>query len=240
MDETAEEWAEVEAWVEEHSQDLLEANLVYLWTAGALGVTALLELFVYKWQVTVDGTDADGETETREYIYNYDYTMRAAEYTDTMYNRQAGQILAYGNLAIYGSAMITQLLSMLGIAVAVNGMVWWYGVAMGTGIVTLIASYYFMAGMQKGWAFCNETYDDPSDVDSTDATECAAWNTYIAILEANAKGMVEKETATMIALGAYMENWMLAQWWALPEEERYEMWLEKKDDEHDKMFAKLH
>lgn len=55
----------------------------------------------------------------------------------------------------------------------------------------------------------------------------------------NMKRMVAQDTAVTLALGHYMENWMIAQWWAMPEEERYEMWLEKKDD-HEEMFAKLH
>lgn len=240
MDENAEEWAEVEAWVEEHSQDLMEANIAYLWTAGAIGITALLELFVYKYAVTVDGTDEDGEDEDQIYAFSSDYTMRNAEYTDGTPNLQASQIAAWGHLAIFGTAMITQLLSMLGIAVSVNQMVWWWGVGMGTLIVSLVSSYIWISAMADGWSQCASTYEDTEDIDSADATECAAWYSYIGVMEQNLATLTATETATAIALWTYMENWMLAQWWAMPEEERYEMWLEHKDMEDDKMFAKLH
>lgn len=49
MDHDAEEWAELEAWMETKKQDLLTANIAMWWAAAAPGITALLELFVYKW-----------------------------------------------------------------------------------------------------------------------------------------------------------------------------------------------
>lgn len=151
MDENAEEWAEVEAWVEENSSDLMEAQLAYLWVSGAIGVTALLELFVYKWAIIIDGVDADGDAEDWVYAMSSDYGMRNAEYVDTMYNMQAEAILAYGSLAIMGTAMITQLLSILGMAVGINQMVWWYGVAMGGSIVHALAGLIWMRAINMGW-----------------------------------------------------------------------------------------
>jgi len=240
MDENAEEWAETEAWVEEHSQDLFEANLAYLLTSGGIALTAALELFMYKFAVTIDGTDEDGEDEDWIYYFSSDYQMRNAEYEESMPNKTAATILAWGSLAIFGAAHITQLLSMLGMAVSINGMVWWWGVGMGSMIVSAISAYIWLSAMQTGWAQCNAAYDDTEDVDSDDATECSSWASFNAVMENNLMYATAGETATALTLWSYYENWMVAQWWAMPEEERYEMWLEHKDAEDDKMFAKMH
>jgi len=240
MDENAEDWAETEAWVEEHSQDLFEANLAYLLTSGGIALTSALELFMYKFAVTIDGVDEDGDAEDWTYYFSYDYTMRNAEYEESMPNKTASTILAWGALAIFGAAHITQLLSMLGMAVSINGMVWWWGVGMGSMIVSAIASYIWLSAMHTGWGVCNAAYEDTEDVDSDDATECGAWASYNAVMEYNLMYATAGETATALTLWSYMENWMIAQWWAMPEEERYEMWLEHKDAEDDKMFAKMH
>ena len=48
-DHDAEEWAEVEGWMESNKDALMEANIAMWWAVAAPGVTALLELFVYKW-----------------------------------------------------------------------------------------------------------------------------------------------------------------------------------------------
>lgn len=77
--------------------------------------------------------------------------MRNAEYIDTMYNMQAEAVLAYGSLAIMGTAMITQLLSILGMAVGINQMVWWYGVMLGGSIVHGIAGLIWMRAINMGW-----------------------------------------------------------------------------------------
>jgi len=62
-------------------------------------------------------------------------------------------------------------------------------------------------------------------------------------MDTNMKLLMAEDTALAIVIGTYMEDWLLAQWWAMPEAERYAMWEEKHDDKDDKMyklFAKAH
>lgn len=42
------------------------------------------------------------------------------------------------------------------------------------------------------------------------------------------------EAGAMLTLGAYAEDWMLAQWWAMDEEERMAVWEEKHGDKEGK------
>ena len=51
----------------------------------------------------------------------------------------SAMLLNFGDLAILGTAFLTQLLAWLGIASGVNGMVWWYGVGMALPALHLVA-----------------------------------------------------------------------------------------------------
>jgi len=177
-------------------------------------------------------------------MYYTDYDMVIADYTETMWNMLGSQVKTYGALVIFGVAMITQLLSIFGIANSLNLMVWTYGVGMGGMLVSAVASMIWMWGIKLGWTACRETYaDDTANSDADEVAECAAWSAYTDLMESNMKVLMAEDTAFAITVGTYMEDWLLAQWWAMPEEERYAMWEEKKDDKHDKMyklFAKAH
>jgi len=172
--------------------------------------------------------------------------MVSDDYTETMWNMLGMQVKTYGALVIFGTAMITQLLSIFGIAPGINLMVWTYLVGMGGGLVSAAASLIWAWGMHLGWKQCRTTYADPTSVTSAaDETECEAWSTYNAYMLANLGVLTAEGTALSIVIGTYMEDWLLAQWWAMPEEERYAMWEEKmdekdKDDKMYKLFAKAH
>ena len=167
------------------------------------------------------------------------------EYADTTWNLLGSQVKTYGALVIFGTAMITQLLSIFGIAVPINLMVWEYGVGMAGMLVSAIASMIWMWGMHLGWSTCRTVYEDPGNSDTDETNECDAWASYTNTMMNNTKLLMAEDTAFALVVGHYMENWLLAQWWALPEEERYAMWEEKmdekdKDDKMYKLFAKAH
>jgi len=101
------------------------------------------------------------------------------EYTDTTWNMLGSQIKTWGALVIFGVTMITQLLSIFGIAPAVNLMMWEYLVGMGGMVVSLAAMLVWAWGIHLGWAQCRATYETPSSVDSDEETECSDWNGYV-------------------------------------------------------------
>ena len=68
-----------------------------------------------------------------------DYSKYWAIPDSTNWATTAAMILNFGDLAILGTAFLTQLLAWLGIAVGVNGMVWWYGVGMALPILHFVA-----------------------------------------------------------------------------------------------------
>jgi len=165
------------------------------------------------------------------------------EYADRTWNMLGSQIKTWGAAVIFGVTMITQLLSIFGIAPAVNLMMWEYLVGYGGMVVSLAAMLVWAWGIHLGWASCRTAYETPDDLDSDEVTECTAWNSYVGYMDANMKLLMAEDTALAIVIGTYMEDWLLAQWWAMPEEERYAMWEEKHDDMDDKMyklFAKAH
>lgn len=57
----------------------------------------------------------------------------------TNFNTLSAMLLNFGDLAILGTAFLTQLLAWLGIATGINGMVWWYGVGMALPGLHLVA-----------------------------------------------------------------------------------------------------
>lgn len=237
MTEVDADWAETEAWVEENSGELFNAQLAFLLTSGLVAAQAGLELFRYKWAIECDGTDADGDAEDQVCYFSTDYTLRNAEYIDTMYWMQGDQIKTWGTFLIMGTAHVFQILSMLGMMTSLNLMVWGWGVGVGGMVVHALVAYYWLSGMNAGWAACTTAYETPDDTDSDEVTECTWMSAYFEIIEAEMMKAMAKDTAITLTLGEYYEMWVIAQWWAMPEEERYAMWLEKKDD--DEMFAKL-
>lgn len=137
----------------------------------------------------------------------------------------------YGMLAIFGLATVTQALSMAGIAVSVNMMVWHWVVMKGGMILSLIVGIMYFVGAQGAWTLLEE---DAEATDSVNALGLYAGPMIKAMKYDSMVATAEGTAATM----TLMENgvmWILAQWWALPEEERMEMMEEKEKGE--KMFA---
>ena len=74
-------------------------------------------------------------------VYKFRYTdsksFDKAVITDgTNFNQLADDVLRYGSIAICGTAALTQLASLAGIAVDINLMVWNYGIFMGMPALT--------------------------------------------------------------------------------------------------------
>ena len=84
-------------------------NVVYLLVATAFVTEACLHMFRY--------TTKDGH-----------WSKFLADSSVTDWFKIGDQIQYYGNLALYGMALITSLLALFGIAPSINVMVWYFGV----------------------------------------------------------------------------------------------------------------
>lgn len=217
---------------DEMKSEMLWANVAFLLVALGAAVSAALDLFVYKWTVVIDGTDKDGAAEDWVYYFSAEYTLLKEEEVTIAYWRLGWMIARYGMLAIFGLATVTQALSMAGIAVSLNMMVWHWGVMKGGMILGMVVGIMYFVGAQGAWTILEEDADEADEV-------VDSWGAYAVIMLAGMKwdtmvSMAENTAATM----TLMENgpmWMMAQWEALPEEERMEM--EKEKEKGEKMFA---
>ena len=251
-DDLAEEWAEVEAWMEESSGDLFNAQLTFLLASGVMFTKALIDNFLYYHAADCTYNEVDSSTAEvacdsiwsayLEGVNDYSQTLVGADWIDEdeiTGNLEMGVLIRdWARFLIFGAAFVFQIMSMLGMMTGLNLMVWHYGVGLGGMIAHAIVAYFFITSAGYAWKDAAEVYEDTEDVDVTDALvngifwiQTGAAN--IAIMKTMAV-----DTALTLTLVPQMEMWTLAQWWALPEEERYAMWLEHRDD--DEMFAKLH
>jgi len=81
----------------------------------------------------------------------------------TNFNTLSAMLLNFGDLAILGTAFLTQLLAWLGIASGVNGLVWMFGVGMAMPALHFIAQIFSFLGKEQGY----------SNLTNTDATKKA-------------------------------------------------------------------
>ena len=229
-DATMEEESDMWEPTDEEKQWMFEGNLAFLLMSFGGMFTPLMDVMSWKWNVIVDGTDADGDTQDEYAWYGTGYDLVASEDITSDYQLLAGQIETYGSLAIWGAAFVTQALSMAGIAVGVNMMVWGYGVMLGGSIVSGIVAILLIMSHFKAWNLYAEDADEDDDIDDSN------WMSYAGNAEDNMVRISAWESAVALTAWAYGEAWMVAQWWALPEEERQEAWdaHEAENGEHGK------
>merc|ERR1712157_55339 len=213
---------------DEEKQWMFEGNLAFLMLSGGAFVHALMDVTSWKWALIAEGTDADGETEDQYSVFGAEYGLIAAEEDISPLWRQATMLLDYSMLAVMGAAFVTQALSMAGIAAGVSMMVWGWGVSMGLAVVELV--WAIMTWMQwwSAWSGVAEDADEDDDVDEDN------WRDLADGIEGDWMKMSAATSAAALTVWAYGEVWMVAQWWALPEEERQAMWEEHEGEKDEK------
>lgn len=226
------EWAMVEAHMEEISMDLMMANIAFL--AVALGGTVMfgMDLFAWKFAVVTPTGEDDADV---TYSFTYEDMLIVSDDLESANWETGSLIYTWGMFAIHAVAAITQLLSIFGIAAGINMMVWHYGVMLGGAITNMVAGvFYFMA-------YNNAANLLADNIEEVVGGYAAALMSYIRM---DMIKMVASETGAMLTLMESLEMWMVAQWWALPEEERKAMYYEmhegekKGEGKKDKMFRK--
>merc|ERR1712060_265 len=149
----------MEEYSDEDKIEMRNANIAFLLTAAAAATSSALDLFLYKWQGKVTGTDADGEDEDQVIAFSSEYTMMTAEEVTTPYWRYASLIMDWTCFTVMSTLTVTQLLSMLGIAASTNLMAWHYG-GMVAGLMTLVAYIMSFLGHKAGWDVAKEDAED--------------------------------------------------------------------------------
>jgi len=128
----------------------------------------------------------------------------------TDWNGLAAMMMNFGDLAIMGTAFLTQLMAFLGIATGINGLVWWYGVGMAMPAIHMVASIMYFLAKESGY----------SNKDSSDATK-----------KTHAKGEFgqadinwAQDLLTLTGIGVMMmhnyEGWMANQWIGMAPEDQ--------------------
>jgi len=241
--EEMEDGDEKEMW--EPSDDekkwMMEANLAFLTMAGELFFVSLMDLTSWRWANVVEQTNADGDTEDVVYDFTNEWTLVDDGELGMPLYKWASMMQTYTGVAVGGAMFVTQLLSMVGIAASVNMMVWGYGgmilslVGFLWGAMTFF-NHWFSWILLKSEVDADETIGS-LDTDSTAAfalTEQIEWEW----LRKSAHG-----SGAALTAWAYGEAWMVAQWWALPEEERMAAWEameeENKEDDMGKKGKKM-
>lgn len=163
--------------------------------------------------------------------------MLTAELITFAWHKMGYTIHVWATLVIFGAAFITQLLSIFGIAVGINLMVWHYGVFMAGGLVAMVSNFMWLFAYNKGYSVAaDETSDGTA---STDAGY--AW-AYKKAAEKQLVWASVKESSLVLEIISHYAEWMHGQIMALPEEERMEILEEaegKKGEKGEKMYAKF-
>ena len=201
---------------DDHSSDMMHGspmmgNLTYLHVAFFSALHGFLELFVYHGahDDAADVLPIPALFEGLEMLHHYAH---------------------FGLMSIL---TVTQILSMLGIAVEINIMAWMYA-EMIEHIVQLILKVGFMVVYDQAYTIMNDSSSSSADI--TDATEIAEE------IEEHTMVMTIEETSAHLALHLEHENWMMAQVMALPEDHQKKYHggddHEKHDDEMMEMVQK--
>merc|ERR1711981_710771 len=206
-DETMMEEEEMWEPNDEEKQWMFEGNLAFLLLSGGAFAHALLDVTSWKWALIAEGLDADGETEDQYSVFDNEYALLTAEEITNPLWRQATMLLDYSMLVIMGAAFVTQALSMAGIAVS--------------GIMTFMQHWNM-------WSMAAEDADEDDAMDEDGFFELAE------DIEMEWMKMSAAGSASALTVWAYGEAWMVAQWWALPEEERQAMWEEHEGEKDEK------
>jgi len=147
------------------------------------------------------------------------YTSSDSVYGDMNWWKLSHLIGGYGGLSFFAVASVTQILSMAGIAVPLNMLVWEWGAFMilpVLGAITSAALWY--------------AYDQAYTVKiGTDATKAAAASVLMGSIENEGAIMIAKDVAIAFELVTQYANWIHAQESALTAEEKLAR--EKKAEE---------
>lgn len=189
----------------------MKANMAFLLTAVSGVVAPGLWAFRYS---TAAAIAAVGETATST---NYFVVLE--------------NLANYPTIAVHLVLSITQLLSMLGIAVEINLMMWQVA-----GMLDMVLStvYFF------GFIFAHNAYHAVEEDASASASAKSDAADAIAWLETRSYANMLWGTHSMLVLYMHHKQWMKAQWEALPEEKKGEYKEDHDMDDHDDdMFSRL-
>ena len=227
MSEMDQEWADVTEYMEGAKMDMMMANLAFLSVALGGAVHTALDLFMWKFAIV------DDEDEVYHYADEYDLSE---DYDTMMLWEMGGMIGTWGSFVVHAILTVTQLLSMVGVMGEINLMAWGYG-PMIMELLSVVVGVMWFIQYNNAYAILRTDVDDNDDVTDTEAAGVASGIWWDAL------EMSVMQASAILTLWMNMETWMMAQWWALPEETKKQMWMdmkesEKKDDDMKKMLLR--
>jgi len=213
---------------------MFEAQMAMLMLAGEIAFMSIMDLTSWRWANLATVDDADGDEHEEYYDFHDEWWLvEDGELGNPLY-KWASMMHTYVGAALGTTMFVTQLLSMLGIAASVNMMIWGYG-GMVMGLVGLL--WGTMTFFQHWFSWIMLSEEDMTD----ESLETVLGGDPDALAAVVLIGQIEWEwvkmgaqtSAMALTMWAYGEAWMVAQWWALPEEERMEAWEAMEEEKHE-------
>jgi len=241
MDEVDDDDHDKEMWEpnDDEKMWMFEAQMAMLMLAGEIAVMSIMDITSWRWANLAAVTDADGNEEFEYYDFQNEWWLvEDGELGNPLY-KWAAMMHTYVGAALGTTMLITQALSMIGIASGVNMMIWGYGgmimsvVGLLWGAMTFF-QHWFTWIMVSSEDMTDETYEQVESGDD----DVVAGIALIEEIEWEWLKMSAQGSAMALTLWAYGEAWMVAQWWALPEEERMAAWEEMEDEKEEDDMGK--
>ena len=221
---------------------MFEANMAMLLMAGEIAFMSIMDLTSWRWANVAELTYSDGTSEDIPWDFENEWwLLQDGELGNPLY-KWAAMIHTYTGTVIGTTMFVTQLLSMIGIAAGVNMMVWGYGM-MAMGLIGFICNT--MTFFQHWFTWMMVSEEDLSDNTYAEVgadDDLVAGYALIEEIEWEWFKVGAQATMGMLTWWAYGEAWAIAQWFALPEEERMAAWEsmeEEKDDDMGKNGKKM-
>ena len=177
-------------------------NLTYLNVALFSAISGALEMFVYH-----------GEHEDAADVLPMPALLEGLE-----------ALHHYTHFGLMSILTVTQILSMMGIAVEVNLMAWMYAE-----LLEHLVQFILKIGFMVVYYQAHEIAEDSS----RSAADIASAEDVMADVSSHSLTMAVEETSAHYALHEQHENWLAAQISMLPEEERGKYMHDDEHDEHE-------
>merc|ERR1711924_3811 len=179
------------------------AQEAWLTMALTAHVMSLLDLFVYKFQIKIDGTDADGEDEERVLHYNTEYALMAED-DSFMPMWRWGGLLHTWTLFIYStSVVVTSILAIFGIGYRANMYAIVY-LSMAEAFALWIAMMMWAWNYYKAYGVAKEDANEDDSIDTTVGGYAVA---YMSAMETDMMWAALHEVGIFIFMFRYVPAW---------------------------------
>jgi len=190
------------------TQDYRAAQRAFLMWALTGTVWSGIDLFMWKWQTIVEGTDSEGETEDRVYHFNSEYSLMAEEGATYPIWRWASQLMTWTTFIFMSVGSVTQMLTMFGMATSFT-MLWWSFMGMWWGFTLMGVNALYAIAYWNAQKVMQEEAAEDSAITSAKGIAAA---TMASTMQSDMLWGAYEETAMMILFITNMEAWVRGMW----------------------------